>query len=190
VAGPESTTGSSTDGAGASVERLQERHHQITFGAERFADRTRGEGHDWERMEDQGATGGTCMVARPKNGTNVGNNTTGPRLDYDIEFANAGIYYVWVRLKGVDDTSDSLHVGLDGELRTDAGNGLGNGSGEWRWVGQSGPERVFLEVPSPGQYTVNVWMREDGVRIDQIELTVGRASQPDRKPGPGSDYRV
>lgn len=95
-----------------------------------------------------------------------------PRLDYRVQITNPGTYYVNVRGVGYNGTSDSIHVGFDGNVLT--GNGgvnLPTGSPGWGTRETGTNARVSIFIPSPGLYTINIWGREDGARIEGIEFT-------------------
>ena len=103
-------------------------------------------------------------------------------MDYDITFQTAGTYRVYVRANGPTGTDDSFHAGLNGQSVTSAsGYGMGY-TGVWFWANEAN-EDPFVEivVPSTGQHTFNIWMREDGVEIDKIVLKV----QPGTPSGTG-----
>ena len=74
---------------------------------------------------------------------------------------------------------DSLHVGLNGTLRSGGSLGLG-GIGGWTWRNALGDgTRVTLNVSStPGTHTFNLWMREDGVKVDAFILTTDASFVP------------
>ena len=104
-----------------------------------------------------------------------------PRLDYTVNFTQAGTYYVWVRGIGATDTDDSLHVGLDGAALTSSGNtgfqnryGLGVVGGQHYGRGSV----ATINVASAGVHTVNVWMREDGFIFDKLVLTANSVYMP------------
>ena len=69
--------------------------------------------------------------------------------------------------------SNSVHLGLDGEPTTYGGIGLDVPAGDWTWTNevQGRPQRVTIDVATAGDHTVNLWIREDGVRVDRILLT-------------------
>lgn len=100
-------------------------------------------------------------------------------LNYKVNFASAGKYFVWVRLYSTGPEDNSIHVGL---------NNTWPGSGErmqwcirnrWEWESKQrtrdqhcGVERqIFINVPSAGEHTFQISMREDGVEVDKIVLS-------------------
>jgi len=138
----------------------------------------------WQETTDLvGSSGAGAMIALPDANVNMRDSDIGPRLDYAIDFATPGTYYVWVRMLGTRSTSDSIHVGLDGVLVSEGQQGISDRSGVWHWEekvsGRRGGQRLTVEVAEAGVHTVNVWMREDGVAIDKVLLTQDEAFAPD-----------
>lgn len=120
------------------------------------------------------SSGGSAIQAQPNNGVNVGDSTDGPQADFNVDFSTTGTYYVWVRLYGLaSGANDSLHAGLDGSPATYGSYGLQETvhDGTWQWINEVGGSAVTVSIPSAGTYTVNVWMREDGVLYDKVLLT-------------------
>jgi len=97
----------------------------------------------------------------------MGDTTDGPRLGYNITFTQTGDYHVWIRMSAPDGGGDSIHVGLNGIPVTYGGVGLSTSpNGEWNW------ENTAINVNSTGLNQLDIWMREDGVRIDSLVLTI------------------
>ncbi|MDA3959977.1 MAG: PKD domain-containing protein [Planctomycetota bacterium] len=65
-------------------------------------------------------------------------------------------------------------------------------AGGWAWYEGIGfrdaPERVTIEVDSAGTHAVDLWMREDGFRVDQLVLTTDPLWRPSGR-GPASSPR-
>jgi hypothetical protein len=158
--------------------------------AEHYYDATpAADGHLWVPTSGRAdASGSSYMAALPDSGAN--HNTTayvtnGARLDYRVVFAAAGTNYVWLRggdPRG-DGNGDSVHAGINGvspasATRIDGAPSFNIATG-WNWVGNiQGDTRAFINVPSAGEHTVNVWMREDGFLLDKIILTTDSAFVP------------
>lgn len=148
----------------------------VSFEAEDYHAKLVGATDDWSIASDQtGHTGSGFVYAGPDDGslygTSPGYLNGSPRLDYQVEFASAGTYYVWVRGMKADGSSDSVHVGLDGQANTTADRTQILGTG-FNWNrNRVGGGIATLVVPSAGVHTVNIWMREDGVRIDKLIVT-------------------
>jgi lysophospholipase L1-like esterase len=136
--------------------------------------------HSWVPVNSGTYSGTAALQALPNNGTNLntGYVTNSPRLDYRVNFVHTGTHYVWVRGVGAASTDDSLHVGLDGAAVTTADRitGLGPAVG-WTQETMDGVVAT-IEVATPGEHTLNVWMREDGTVVDKVVLSVNPAYQP------------
>ena len=156
------------DEAGGRVDFEAESYHASQGGSGTAA------GSAWVDASDSGASGESMLRADPNTGVNALDTTVGPRRDYRIDFTNTGIYYVWVRLNGATGEDDSVHVGLDGSLAS-SGGGLTlissqRGTG-WKWTNSGPSRRITVNVGTGGVHTFNLWMREDGSRVDQVILT-------------------
>ena len=137
-------------------------------------------GHDWNAVSVGGASASGALQSLPNNGTNrnTGYETGSPRLDYLVNFTSAGTHYVWLRGIGASGTDDSAHVGLNGVGQASADRITGF-SGSWGWtdVTMDGV-RATIEVDAPGEHTLNIWMREDGLIIDKIVLGTDAGMSP------------
>jgi hypothetical protein len=123
------------------------------------------------------------MRAMPDSGDSIESSydTRSPRLDFEVSFVKTGTHYVWIRYLRTGGQDDSCHVGIDGKEGADAENMSAPGpNNAWNWNNQRianlGPAK--LEVTSAGVHTVNVWMREDGFRLDKIVLTTDESYTP------------
>ena len=96
---------------------------------------------------------------------------SGPRVDFPVAVETTGTYAVWVRAMAPDGRGDSVHVGLDGEVVETADNLTGFAPNEWDWSRltlDSG--NATLDLSSSGAYTLGLFMREDGIRVDKLLL--------------------
>ncbi|MGI9260697.1 MAG: hypothetical protein ACR2QR_01605, partial [Woeseiaceae bacterium] len=137
-------------------------------------------GHSWSPIPSGSASGGGGMEALPNTGTNnnAGYTSNSPRLDYLVNFTQVGTHYIWVRGRGPASTDDSLHVGLNGSGQSTSDRVTGFGGG-WRWSSETMDDvRATIEVTAPGEQMLNIWMREDGMRIDKIVLTTDSSLNP------------
>lgn len=147
----------------------------VVMEAENYATTVAGTGNAaanyWETYADANASGNTALRAVPNQGSYTGLNLNGPRLDYEITFNTPGVYRVYVRAGGAANADDSYHAGLNGASTTNtSGYGMGSaGAFDWDDVANNNTA-VIIDVPTAGQYTFNLWMREDGVEIDKIVL--------------------
>ena len=96
-----------------------------------------------------------------------------PRLDYQINFAKAGTYYVWVRGYRTGDKDNSCRIGLDQTASGTSDNiTTFHPQNSWQWENrQNGVSAATISVPTAGVYTLNLYMREDGFRADKILIT-------------------
>ena len=101
---------------------------------------------------------------------------------------------MWIRGIGATQDDDSIHAGIDGTGPASADRISGfTTSLTWHKDTLDGVVATIV-VSSPGVHTFNLWMREDGFRVDKIVLTTnsgftpsaaGPAESP-RGPGGGS----
>ncbi|MBD3322547.1 MAG: prolyl oligopeptidase family serine peptidase, partial [Chitinivibrionales bacterium] len=146
----------------------------VCFEIENFHTYVQQGNHDWTLTTGQsGYSGSGALEATPNSGTNnnTGYLTGSPRCDFVVDFAHTGAHYVWARGIGASGSDDSYHAGLDNtELSTcDRISSFGT-SWTWSKATMDGSDATF-DVPSTGEHTFNVWMREDGARIDKIVIT-------------------
>jgi len=147
-------------------------------------------GHFWVPVTGRaGYSGSGFMAALPDSGrANSAANvlTNGPKLDFKIVFNAPGTNYIWLR--GSDPfgggAGDSVHAGLNGVIPASAtridGTPSFNIATGWNWVSnlQGDTSRAFVEVPSAGEHTFSLYMREDGFQVDKLILTTDAAYTP------------
>ncbi len=154
---------------------FQEQDGQVVIEAEHYHQQIVGATGDlWQKTTAfSNFSGDTALQALPNDGTNTGLNTTGPELQYQVAFADPGVYYVHLRgLKpNGSNKDDSVHVGLNGNVVTARGYGFTGFKDYFRWSNYNDGEDVTISIPEPGIYTINVWMREDGVVLDKLWIT-------------------
>lgn len=144
----------------------------------------------WELSAKAGQSGAGCMMVPDLNIPGADHWSQNPMLSYRASFVKTGRHYVWVRGAGPDGKGDSVHVGLNGQLPDRGGAVSGFGSA-WGWMRDrfrtSG--HAYLDIPSAGVHTINVWMREDGFVFDKLVLTANQAYSPSDA-GPIESRRV
>jgi hypothetical protein len=113
--------------------------------------------------------------------------TTSPQLEYTINFTTTGTYYVWARGYAPNAAGDSVYISLDGQTPALL---TGLPPRQWAWANRtlSGQE-VTLEVTEPGEHTLFLWQREDGLKLDRIVLTVDDSYNPEGN-GPAESPRT
>jgi hypothetical protein len=142
-------------------------------------------GHSWSPATNiAGFSGASFLAAMPNTGVNRSSDyiNVAPEVQFQVRFAQAGTYHVWVRGYGESFADDSVHVGLNGARQT-TGETISDFAvlpSSWSWAGYSmdRTRRATLAVPSAGIHTINVWMREDGFRLDRLLLTTNPAFTP------------
>ena len=172
---------------------FEEKNGAVVIEAENFSSTSAGSGNasgnNWQKFTDINASNSEGVRAVPNNGVWTGLNTNGPRLDYKVRFQTAGTYRVYIRTQGPTNQDDSYHIGLNGtSVSTTNGYGMG-WTGSWGWADFAN-EDEFVEVlvPSTGEHTFNIWMREDGVEIDKIVMKI-QAGVPSGQ-GPAASAQV
>ncbi len=109
------------------------------------------------------------------------------QLGYDVDFATAGTYYIWMRRWATYSGDNSCWIGLDGTQITNGGtNRFDNYNGyyeQWTW-------RTFSvgTYISTGEQTFNIRRREGNYRIDRIILTTASGYTPSGN-GPAESSR-
>ncbi len=156
----------------------------VLIEAENFHDNIPQGGHEWRlATSPAGFSGSGFVEATPDSGANIesGYDTGSPRLDFKVSFLKTGTHYVWLRYLKTGGEDDSCHVGIDGKKGTDAENMSATGSNNtWNWTNERRGNlgRAKLEITSAGVKTINMWMREDGFRLDKIILTTDESFEP------------
>jgi glucose/arabinose dehydrogenase/mono/diheme cytochrome c family protein len=132
--------------------------------------------HQWEvRNTTAGFSGTGYMEATPNNGANIAADSNSPELQYPVNFATAGTRYVWIRGYGISGSDDSIHVGTEGGANMPVTLTQTN---TWQWSNARQPSPTATPATiavAAGNQTVNLWMREDGTRIDRVILTTNAA---------------
>ncbi len=153
----------------------------ILIEAELASSNTARNGQAWVVTNDVAGYNGSGFVrAWPDTGTVVaaGWTTNSPQLDFAATFVSNTTYYAWIRARPTNGDDDSVHIGLNGQTNA-GGPVVWTAYNAWGWTNRNQAGGVAtLGVPSSGTHTVNLWMREDGARIDRIVLTRNAAFKP------------
>lgn len=101
-------------------------------------------------------------------------------LNYKVNFASAGKYFVWARLYSSGPEDNSVHVGINNTWPA-SGERMQwcEGRRSWTWESKQRTReehcgiarQIFINVPSAGVHTFQISMREDGVELDKIVLS-------------------
>jgi hypothetical protein len=169
---------------------FQEVGGQAVMEAENLLSTTTVNGQTWNVVNSATQSGGKTLQSGPDLGTNLASNT-GARADYKVKIDSPGTYYVWIRGTVTDGNNDSLHVGLNGQVvsgGTAVGGNFPYNSSSWTNKNMQGT-RVSFTVTQAGEYTINLWMREDGFQADKILLTKNSGFVPTGL-GPAESARV
>ncbi len=114
------------------------------------------------------------MQALPDSGSTIDSNitTTSPELQYQVNFATPGDYYIWVYGAGPNTSGDSLHIGLNGTVQSTSSQIDLDDTDTVRWSNtRTNGTQAILSGVSAGVNLINVYMREDGVWFSKILLT-------------------
>lgn len=152
----------------------------VVIEAELFDRSTARDGARWVREIDPNATNGAILLAHPNVGAQFleGFSSSSPQIDYQVNFARAGKYYVWVRGVAPSGDDDSVHIGLDGaEIASSDAISYFDTSLSWTNRTMDGPIAT-LNVATPGLKRLNLWVREDGAIVDRILLTTSETYRP------------
>jgi uncharacterized protein YjdB len=158
------------------------------FEAEDFNSTQAVGGYDWKIVGDTllpGFSNGLGIQSSPPDGSNFGNDgfgTGSPYVTYDIDFQEAGTYYIWFRASSLgSENQNSFHAGMDNGTDTtifERVELLGEEESAWQWGNElKSGDRVAYEVTSPGVHTLIVWNREAGLILDKIAITDKAAIQ-------------
>jgi hypothetical protein len=168
------------------IGKLVETNGMIVIEAENFDRNLDGL---WVRDTTRGVPSGGASVVNP-NGAGGTENAT--KLEYDVEFAQAGTYYVWFRASGDNGNDDSVffHIDEDGDNITERPYERADANGAsmtgfqpqtdfvWTSNSQDGPDPFTVEVPEAGPRAIAIARREDGAFVDKIILTTDSAFTP------------
>ena len=155
----------------------------ISMEAEYFDIETKTSTHQWIHVVSADSSNDDAMITTPDQGDLADSIEQTPMLSYLVNFNHSGKHYIWVRGKGDSNAagvgnSDSLHVGLNGAIQSDAYR-IDQFPDTWTWSRHTPTNNVAsINVVNAGINMVNFWMREDGLAIDKFVIT----SDPDFVP--------
>jgi hypothetical protein len=138
--------------------------------------------YSWKLKSDPLASGNAMLLADPnddKASIPEASVSTSPEVDFKVNFTTIGTYYVWVRAAATTNNEDTCHVGIDGpsdltrRVYVSAG-----GAYNWGNNNTAGGARAAIQVTTPGPHTINLWMREDGIKVDKLLLTTDSTYKP------------
>lgn len=140
--------------------------------------------HYWYCYTDLPRTGECYMYGVPNDGTEWDplNTTQSPELRYgNVYFETSSTYYLWICGWGGAPADDSLHMGYNGVSPSSSQRMEGYGEAAWRWRSiKSDGTRPYIQS-GQGDQMINIWMKEDGMRIDRILLSKNINYDPNGK---------
>lgn len=132
-------------------------------------------GQVWQETAMAGAVG-SVMAAGTDQGYTYSADIRTAGAVYYVRFPTAGTYDLWVRGFAPDWSGDSYFLGLAG---AQAQTMTLNKVGAFAWArAPMGTSTGTITVASPGVWPVNLWMREDGFRLDRVIIQPAGAPVP------------
>jgi hypothetical protein len=173
----------------------------ISFEAEDFDSNVPFGGTAWETQNVENASGKITMRALPNSGRDIYRDKfitfdptkDAPKLDYRIDFPEAGRWYVWILGRGgLDD--NMVHVGMfDKGVGSAKSIIVGEESAAefgWSKTNRTG-STPYIDLTNMGIHTINVVMQQDGVEIDKIVLALNQDYDPSKvNGGKGPKYSI
>ena len=125
-------------------------------------------GHTWEVDSESG-----WVTSTPEDDVSQNGVLGSPQIEYCMNSTISTTYYVWILLFPSGGRSDSVYIGVDGEMLDLGRRGVQSWEGAqepvWRSVGDNG-NRIHFN--STGEQTcLTIWVREDGVVIRDLMIT-------------------
>jgi hypothetical protein len=133
-----------------------------------------GSGLAWRVSADPPGKG--RVVLAPHDSAGAEEPADLPRLRYRVIFTKSGPHFLWVHGHGPG--GPSIDAGLD-DVRIPGGTGirLPSRSPGWSDRNERGTRASFT-VPTPGEYDLHIWGRDDGTSLDRIIVTSNRKWDP------------
>ena len=131
-------------------------------------------GTRFQQVTDAARSAGAYMQIPQGAGSFTTAGTSPDHLVFDLNVTNGGDFNVWILGSGVDTSSDSFWVSVDGGTDVSV-NGI---PAAWTWM-----RAPVLFPMTTGTHTLRIKNREDGAKIDKILLTRSGTASP-VVPGP------
>jgi len=159
------------------LEYFQESGGIVSIEAENFHSNLARNGKSWSLQTGGSPTGASAdsfMVAGPDTGTVISSDyfNTSPELGYRVNFSNTGTYYFWVRAYANNSGNNGVHGGYDGANFPNVEALSTSSYNSWRWF------RGSIDIRTPELHWINIWMQDDGFRLDKIYLTKNSSFTP------------
>ena len=130
------------------------------------------------RTVDSTSASGGRYIDTPDGFGEQGSANDAHRADYCMNVAEAGRYKLTGWVQGAS-KSDSFYLAVDGDVENDRWDTPRNRSFEPQDAGRRNKPPFTFDLEA-GEHTVSIYMREDGTRLDKLELvrvdTVGTSS--------------
>jgi hypothetical protein len=150
-----------------------ESNGMVVMEAENFHVRESRGRHSWYTTYDKWASNLRNVLVSPNLGITYDENYVvySPQLDFHVYFKTIGTFIVWIRGAGETSDDNSCHVGIDG-MAVDTAARVTGFRGQLSWSNEMQNIQIAtVPITEAGMHTINVWMREDGFRMDKIVLT-------------------
>jgi hypothetical protein len=120
-------------------------------------------GTDWQVVRDAAASnGGYATIRKGANSPNAAPSGAESTITIPFRVRKGGQYYLFGRVNAPSADDDSIYLKFDGgEFKV--ANGLGTVG--WQWV------PIANMALSPGEHSVTITYREDGVLLDKLNVT-------------------
>ena len=120
----------------------------------------------------------------PDSYTSSSYATVSPELQYSVDFAHTGTYYVWL-LGYSDNWNDrEVYFGLSDAPPDRSTYMRTNSNDTLHWFNGNGGNRRTINIASVGSTSLSVWMRRDGFELYQILLTQDASFDPNAADNP------
>jgi len=127
-------------------------------------------------LQDYSGTGAFQAVVDNGTVVTIGNApANSPRLDFQFSLLASTSYVVWVRMMGINNGGDQIHIGLNQTAPGSATGGTATASPQnvWVWV-----KSATVTTSVAGNYVASVYMDEDGVLVDAVAITRQTGNTP------------
>ena len=174
---PTGSSSTSTTTTGSGITFVQGTDGLVKMDAFDYSAKASRSNHNWAEVRHLGVD---AMEAIPDSGARIASSyvSNSPFLRFNVRFNKTGTHYVWLRAacQGSDNTA---HVGLNGQASASSANVKIPLSKGWAWSNTvSGGGRATINVTKTGVQTVDVYMREDGLILEQIALATSSSYTP------------
>lgn len=150
---------------------------KIVIEAENYSAKISRSGYYWDfrNWTDKpgwyGWGGMQALPSTPHKNISVDIENTSPELQYIVDIPIKGTYYIWVRGWAFNTGENSVHLGVNGQVQYGSANINAPTGASWQWTNiRMDGQRAEIFATTNGVHTINVWMRENGYRVDQIIL--------------------